>query len=826
MQLFLKEELDALRAQKQSKAPTPINKQGSISSNNFFTPSNNRGPMGSNSTTTPTTPTITTTQVITMKSTHENRDRKRRYSSSDDESRQSRFSVRPNNDKPSNSNSNSNKTQSSRDREIRRNTATRNDSRRFEKDQRGARREERCRESDSRTRSSVSRKSKNDGFGNESHRDQSFRRKSPYSKSTRRDHRDDRESHEKSSYRRETDNFGNVAKDHYHQDHRTKSPVEKRAKRSDQAEDRHCENRRRHDKSRTRSPMSKGSDGWDEVNTSDSTTTKRSRDTSSTSPDSQASRSSEASYRRSEFPEIDVTKQLRRYNLIMDTINHRNNKAVALEIGAVFSPKPLRDENESVAAFSFEDACGPALPNKASIWESDGKNLEESDKVGKSKSGSGQGSPLGTPPPGSPIRHNMLVEADVICISDDKSEDAEFKYDTTPPPEELDAMADEEKAKYTSAIEVRKRRQHEQEICELPVSFPGLYGCRHISEYHILNKISAGTFGEVFRGKHTRTDEIVALKRLNMEYEEEEFPITALREIDMLLKADDHENVVNVREVLLGRTVFDVYMAMEYIENDVKNWIDILKHNGKRFRIGHTKNLVCQLLQGISHLHDLWILHRNLKPANLLISSSGVLKIADFGLAREFVESKDIEKRTKMTLRVVTLWYRSPELLLHPITYSTPIDMWSVGCIMAEFITMHPLFQGCDEPNQVDLIFRMMGTPSEKNWPTINELRLWQPVTYPVYKQGEFRRKFLEAKLLDENGFDLLNGLLTMDPSQRLTASEALKHPWFNGYPESVPNEKLPLTQADGNHAPVVGQKLKQKSRLKKTFEERRPRSN
>ncbi|CAO4384323.1 unnamed protein product [Caenorhabditis nigoni] len=773
-----------------------------------------------------------------MKSLYENRARKRRYSSNDDESRESRVSVCPNDNKPSNSDSS--KSQASRDREIRRHAATRNESRRFEKEQRGARGEERCRQSRSRMRSPVSRKSEGHGFGSESHRDQSSRRKSPCSGSSRRDYRGDRDSREKSPYRRRTDNSGNVA--HNLRDHRTTSLVDRRAERSgrhaesrrDRDEDRHYEERRCPDKYRTRSPMIKRSDGWDKLNTSDFTTTKRSRDTISKSPDSQRSRSPEAPSRRSESPEIDEAEQWRRYQSIMDAINRRNNKAIALEIGAEFSPKPLRD---------------PAQPNGTPIWESDGKNQEETVEVGKSKSGSGQGLSLSTPPPGSPIPHNMIDEPDVIYLSsddetedagfiphnmldepdviylssDDETEDAGFKYDTTPPREELNAMTDEEKAKYASAMEVRKRRQHEQEIYKLPVSFEGLYGCRHISEYNLLNKIHNGTYGEVFRGKHTRTDEIVALKRLNLEYEESEFPLFPLREIEMLLKADDHENVVNVKEVLLGRTVFDAYVAMEYMDNDVKNWMDTLKDNGKRFPTGHTKNLVRQLLQGISHLHDLGILHRNLKTRNLLISSSGVLKIAGFGLAREFVKSNDTEKQMEMTVRVGTLWYRSPELLLHPITCSTPVDMWSVGCIMAEFVTMHPLLPSYDEVKQLDLIFRMMGTPSEKTWPTINELRLWKSVTYPVYKRGELRRKFLETKLLYERGFDLLSGLLTMDPSQRLTASEALKHPWFNEYPRPVPNENLPFIQATGNLAPVYGQTSNRKSRLDKFLENQIP---
>ncbi|PIC17282.1 hypothetical protein B9Z55_023581 [Caenorhabditis nigoni] len=751
--------------------------------------------------------------VTTMKSSHGNRVNKRKYSSDDDESRESRFSVRPNYHKRHNNDSSNG--QSSRSGENRRNADSRDEQRRYEKERRDERRE------DSRR---VERKRDDTSRGFEFQRDKSSRQKSPYSKSTRRDHRGDRDSREKSPYRRKTDNSGIVTKNHQHRDHRTKSPVDRRTERSGRdAKDRrdHDENRhrgeRRYDKSRTSSPTSRRSDGSSKHKTPDSTIDNRNRDYSAKSPNSQRSRSSKASFRKSESPKIDEAEKSKHYNLNRGVIDRRNSRIVSVIEDIEKSPTPLREENKGIATFSFEDACGPAPPNKASMWESDDESQDESANEGKSKPGSGQHSSRREISPDTP--DHMLD--DVFESSDDETEDV--KYDTTPPHEELDAMTDEEKAKYRTAMEMRYRRRRDQAISQLPVYYPGLHGCQHISEYHIINKIAAGTYGEVFRGKHTRTDEIVALKRFKMEKEEEGFPITSLREINMLLKAGDHENVVNVKEVLLGRTVSEVYMAMEYMENDVKNWIDKLKHKGKRFRTGHTKNLVRQLLRGMSHLHDLWILHRDLKTANILISSSGVLKIADFGLAREYGEAKDIETRMKLTEVVVTLWYRSPELLLQPKTYSAPVDMWSVGCIMAEFITLHPLFQGCDEPNQVDLIFRMMGTPSEKTWPTINKLRVWQTVIFPVYKPGELRRKFLKAKLLDESGFNLLSRLLTMDPSQRLTASEALDHPWFNEYPECAPNKNLPLIQADGNIAPVAGQEANHKSRLEKLLENEDP---
>lgn len=306
----------------------------------------------------------------------------------------------------------------------------------------------------------------------------------------------------------------------------------------------------------------------------------------------------------------------------------------------------------------------------------------------------------------------------------------------------------------------RREQRHREAVSKLPVYYPGLRGCQHISEYVILNVIAEGTYGEVFRGKNTRTDEVVALKRFKMEKEKEGFPITALREINMLLKAGAHENIVNVKEILVGSTKTEVYMAMEYVEHDVKSLIDKMRSRNQRFKTGQQKTLMSQLLSGIEHMHKLWILHRDLKTSNLLISHSGILKIADFGLAREYGEARDIEKRMKLTPIVVTLWYRSPELLLEPKTYSTPVDMWSIGCIMAEFIMMKPMFQGDSEPNQVHQIFQMMGTPTEQIWPDIKELKVWNMVEFPPVKPGQLRRIFKGEKLVNETGFDLLNGLV------------------------------------------------------------------
>lgn len=479
---------------------------------------------------------------------------------------------------------------------------------------------------------------------------------------------------------------------------------------------------------------------------------------------------------------------------------YKTKSSIVLEIEDFEkSPTPLKDEEE-ISTFTFEDACGPARPEKIDV-------APESDRTESGKE-SGEMTPeapkserrwsQSPPTPTTPVTPDFADAVHPLdeSMSEDEDDEPIDKYSVTPEPEHWDALSDEEKKLHKQAIEQRKQRRRQEAISKLPVYYPGLHGCQHIAEYSILNTIAAGTYGEVFRGRHTRTDEIVALKRFKMEKEKDGFPITALREINMLLKAGGHENIVNVMEILVGHSVNEVYLAMEYVEHDVKSLIDKMKAKKQKFRTGEQKAMMFQLLSGMEHLHNLWILHRDLKTANLLISHSGILKIADFGLAREFGEARDIEKRLKLTPVVVTLWYRSPELLMEPKTYSTPVDMWSIGCIMAEFITMEPFFKGHNEPTQVDLIFRMMGTPNEKTWPTIKELKVWNTVEFNTYKPGNLKKYFRGEKLLSETGFDFLKGMLEMDPSNRMTASEALNHPWFSEHPKAVPYDQLPTFPA------------------------------
>ncbi|PWN90064.1 Pkinase-domain-containing protein [Acaromyces ingoldii] len=303
---------------------------------------------------------------------------------------------------------------------------------------------------------------------------------------------------------------------------------------------------------------------------------------------------------------------------------------------------------------------------------------------------------------------------------------------------------------------------------------PGIAGCRSVYCYERLNHIEEGSYGVVFRARDKETGEIVALKKLKMDKETNGFPITSLREIRTLMEAA-HENVVRVREIVVGDTLTQIFIVMDFIEHDLKT---LLHTQTTPFLASEVKTLMRQLLSAISLLHRNWIIHRDLKTSNLLMNNRGQIKLADFGLARMYGEPTG-----EMTPLVVTLWYRAPELLLGAETYDTAIDMWSIGCIFAELITKDPLLPARNETEQIYKIFRLLGYPTEDSWPGVTSLPnapslLSKGSALPPYSQ--LRKKFPYST---EQTIDLLQKLLTLDPRRRITADEALQHPYFRESP-------------------------------------------
>jgi cell division cycle 2-like protein len=265
-------------------------------------------------------------------------------------------------------------------------------------------------------------------------------------------------------------------------------------------------------------------------------------------------------------------------------------------------------------------------------------------------------------------------------------------------------------------------------------TIPSYSGCRNVDCYEKLNHIEEGTYGVVYRARDKQTGEIVALKKVKMVREKEGFPITSLREITTLITYK-HPNIVDVKEIVVGKSLDSIFIVMEFLEHDLKDLMSEMKED-TRFLTSEVKCLMIQLLEAVAHLHENWIIHRDLKTSNLLYNNQGILKVADFGLAREY--GSPLKPYTNM---VVTLWYRAPELLLGAKTYTTAIDMWSVGCIFAELLTKEPLLPGRSELDQLDKMFKLLGTPNETIWPGLHDLPNANKINFTHQPYNNLRQK-------------------------------------------------------------------------------------
>jgi len=293
-----------------------------------------------------------------------------------------------------------------------------------------------------------------------------------------------------------------------------------------------------------------------------------------------------------------------------------------------------------------------------------------------------------------------------------------------------------------------------------------------MEKYAKIDKIGEGTYGVVYKARNEKNGELVALKRIKLDSEDEGLPATAIKEIS-LLKGLDHPNIVRLYEVIHEEK--KLTLVFEYLDLDLKKLMDEKKRKGEKLSPDAIKSFLWQLLNGIAYCHEQRVLHRDLKPQNLLINRKGELKLADFGLARSFgipVRSKSHE--------VVTLWYRAPDVLMGSTKYSSTIDIWSTGCIFAEMVTSKPLFPGKNNGDQLQQIFKVLGTPTEQEWPGMKSLPEYDPnwFAYPAQKLTTV------VPGLDADGYDILQNMLHYDPAQRIPAKKALQHPYFNDLKE------------------------------------------
>lgn len=280
--------------------------------------------------------------------------------------------------------------------------------------------------------------------------------------------------------------------------------------------------------------------------------------------------------------------------------------------------------------------------------------------------------------------------------------------------------------------------------------------------------VGSGTYGKVFKALNVYTKDQVALKRIRMEGEKDGFPVTAIREIK-LLQSLRHVNIVNLQEVMVEKN--DCFMVFEYLSHDLTG---ILNHPSFKLEAPQKKDLARQLFEGLDYLHLRGVLHRDIKAANILVSKDGILKIADFGLARFYAKRHQLE----YTNRVITIWYRSPELLLGETKYTAAVDVWSAACVMMEIFTGSATFPGDGtELSQLEKIYSILGTPNRHEWPGLVDLAWFELLRPTVKKKSIFTEKF--KALLTPAAFELMESMFHYDPEKRPSAGQILQHAYF-----------------------------------------------
>lgn len=294
-------------------------------------------------------------------------------------------------------------------------------------------------------------------------------------------------------------------------------------------------------------------------------------------------------------------------------------------------------------------------------------------------------------------------------------------------------------------------------------------GRKFESKYEVIEMamLGEGTYGKVYKAKCSRTGRSVALKKMKLDSEDEGVPSTAIREI-ALLKELNHENVVALLDVFCSTS--KMILVFEFVENDLKKY---MRSRTKQLETPTIKSLSFQLCRGIEFCHANRVIHRDLKPQNLLIDLKLRLKIADFGLARTYTVPVP-----KYTHEVVTVWYRPLEILLGSALYSVPVDLWSIGCIIAEMATGNPLFSGDSEIDTIFKIFQKLGTPTIEQWRGLADLPDFKP-TFPKWKAKGWENIRNTKAQIGLVGIDLLEKLMVYDPSKRISARKSLQHPFF-----------------------------------------------
>ncbi|CAI0432345.1 unnamed protein product [Linum tenue] len=303
---------------------------------------------------------------------------------------------------------------------------------------------------------------------------------------------------------------------------------------------------------------------------------------------------------------------------------------------------------------------------------------------------------------------------------------------------------------------------------------------RRADTFEKIDKIGSGTYSNVYKARDLLTGKVVALKKVRFDNLEPESVKFMAREI-LILRRLDHTNVVKLEGLVTSRMSCSLYLVFEYMDHDLAG---LAASPDVKFTEPQVKCYMHQLLSGLEHCHKRGVLHRDIKGSNLLIDNEGVLRIADFGLASFF----DPNRKHPMTSRVVTLWYRPPELLLGATDYGVGVDLWSAGCILAELLAGKPIMPGRTEVEQLHKIYKLCGSPSDEYWKKskLPNATLFKP-------REPYRRSIRETfKDFPPSSFPLIETLLAIDPAERQTATAALKSEFFMTEPYACEPSSLP----------------------------------
>ncbi|XP_065875373.1 probable serine/threonine-protein kinase At1g54610 [Euphorbia lathyris] len=319
--------------------------------------------------------------------------------------------------------------------------------------------------------------------------------------------------------------------------------------------------------------------------------------------------------------------------------------------------------------------------------------------------------------------------------------------------------------------------------------------------YDKLAKIGQGTYSNVYKARDRDTGKIVALKKVRFDTSEPESIKFMAREI-LILQKLDHPNVIKLEGLATSRMQYSLYLVFEFMLTDLTR---VISRPGQRLTEPQVKCYMHQLLSGLQHCHERGILHRDIKASNLLIDRHGSLKIADFGLANVFIP----KPKRPLTSRVVTLWYRAPELLLGSTDYGVGIDLWSAGCLLAEMFVGRPIMPGRTEVEQLHRIFKLCGSPSEDYWKIMRLATSFRP---PQHYKPSFQEAF---KDFPDSSFTFLTTLLSLNPSYRGTAASALQNQFFSSSPLACELSGLPVVHR-GEDEESEANDRKKRRRVKK----------